>query len=52
MVPRDIEGLDLVAYDDTMDPSLRVFPWQKEDGTPHESREVSTKPNLRPNAGA
>lgn len=48
MLPRDIEGLNLVAYDQEMDPSLRVFPWQKEDGTPHEARGVKTKPNLRP----
>lgn len=48
MVPRDIEGLNLVAYDESMDASLRVFPWQKEDGTPHEDRNTNTKPNLRP----
>lgn len=48
MVPRDIEGLDLVAYDQSMDASLRVFPWQKEDGTAHEDKDTNTKPNLRP----
>jgi hypothetical protein len=48
MVPRDIEGLNLVSFDDTIDPSLRVFPWQKEDGSAHEDCNINTKPNLRP----
>lgn len=52
MVPRDIEGLNLVAYDETMDASLRVFPWQKEDGTAHENPNTDTKPNLRPQTSA
>lgn len=48
MVPRDIEGLNLVAYDPTGDPSLHVFPHEKIDGTPHEGK-TKTKPNLKPN---
>ena len=48
MVPRDIEGLGLVAWDETSDPSLRVFPWQKPDGTPYEDPRARTQPNLRP----
>lgn len=36
MVPRDIEGLGLVAFDETCDPSLLVFPWQNTDGSAHD----------------
>ena len=48
MIPRDIEGLNLIAYHTDSDPSLRVFPHQKIDGTPHESRKTRTQPNLKP----
>lgn len=48
MVPRDIEALNLVPFDPDCDPSLRVFPWQKTDGDPHDDRKTRTKPNLRP----
>jgi hypothetical protein len=48
MVPRDIEGLNLVAFDPQSDPSLRVFPWQKPDGTAQEDPRLRTQPNLRP----
>ncbi len=47
MVKRDIEDLNLVAFDETSDPSLRVFPHQRPDGTAHEGRN-KTQPNLRP----
>lgn len=47
MEPRDIEGLNLVAFDPTSDPSLRVFPWQKEDGSAHEDRHTRTQPKLK-----
>ncbi|MFO0617651.1 MAG: hypothetical protein U0414_33965 [Polyangiaceae bacterium] len=47
MVPRDIEGLGLVPFDPTADPSLHVFPWQRPDGTPWESRGTKTQPRLR-----
>lgn len=46
MVPRDIEGLGLVAYDEACDPSLRVFPWQNLDGTAHTDPKARTKPRL------
>lgn len=52
MTPRDIEGLNLVAFDESIDPSLRVFPWQREDGSAHEDQDNDTKPNLRPNHSA
>lgn len=48
MVPGDIEGLNLVVFDETIDPSLRVFPWQREDGRTHDDCNINTKPNLRP----
>lgn len=48
MVPRDIEGLGLVAWDPDCDPSLRVFPWQDERGEPHPDRHTRTQPRLRP----
>lgn len=48
MEPRDIEGLNLVAFDSNSDPSLRVFPWQKLDGEAHSDRHTRTQPNLRP----
>jgi len=48
MVPRDIESLNLVAYDETCDPSLRVFPWQKVEGGKHEHGE-KTQPKLTGN---
>jgi hypothetical protein len=47
MVPRDIEDLNLIAFVEDGDPSLRVFPWQKVDGEAHEGRN-KTQPNLRP----
>jgi hypothetical protein len=47
MVPRDIEGLNLVPYED-MEASLRVFPWQSTDGSTHTDRSIKTKPNLNP----
>jgi len=55
MVPRDIEALHLVAFDQSSEPSLRVFPHQKLDGTPrYDAEEVKeggkkpkTKPSLR-----
>lgn len=47
MVPRDIESLNLEPYDPDCDPSLRVFPWQDLDGTPHTSKGIKTQPRLR-----
>lgn len=47
MVKRDIEDLNLVAFDESGDPSLRVFPHQRVDGSAHEGRQ-KTQPNLRP----
>ena len=47
MQPRDIEGLNLVPYEE-MEVSLRVFPWQKADGSAHEDPKQRTKPNLKP----
>ncbi len=47
MLPRDIESLNLVAYDETSDPSLRVFPWQTPDGEAHDDPKKRTKPNLK-----
>lgn len=47
MVKRDIEGLNLVAYDETSDPSLRVFPWQNVSGEAHEDPKTRTKPRLK-----
>lgn len=46
MVKRDIEGLNLEAYDKTTDPSLRVFPWQDTQGNPNPDRN-KTKPKLK-----
>lgn len=51
MVPRDIEALNLVPFDPTCDPSLRVFPWQNPDGSPIAPGSAKTQPNLTP-AGA
>jgi hypothetical protein len=48
MVPRDIEGLNLVAYDPDSDPTLRVFPWQQPDGQPYKDPRARTQPNLTP----
>lgn len=48
MHPRDIEGLDLEVFDPDSDPSLRVFPWQDTDGSPHADRRRRTQPNLKP----
>lgn len=48
MVPRDIEGLNLVAFRADCDPSLRVRPWQNLDGQAHEDPKARTKPNLKP----
>ncbi|MBL8685534.1 MAG: hypothetical protein JNK05_40535 [Myxococcales bacterium] len=47
MVPRDIEQLGLVPFDPTCDWTLRVFPYQREDGSRH-PKGVYTVPNLRP----
>lgn len=47
MVPRDIEQLGLVPFDPTCDWTLRVFPYQREDGSRH-TKGVYTVPNLRP----
>lgn len=46
MVPRDIESLNLRAFDETMDPSLRVFPWQDIHGNALPKGAPKTKPNL------
>ncbi len=46
MRPRDIEGLNLVAFNETGDPSLRVFPWQNVHGTAHIDPKKRTKPQL------
>lgn len=48
MVPRDIEGLNLTAFDPDCDPSLRVFPWQRPDGEAYDNPKEKTQPNLRP----
>lgn len=47
MVPRDIEQLALEPFDPTCDWTLRVFPYQREDGTRHPKGQY-TVPNLRP----
>jgi len=47
MVDRDIEQLNLRAYRETSDPSLRVFPWQAVDGAPLPAGVPKTKPRLR-----
>lgn len=47
MVKRDIEALNLVAFDPNCDPSLRVFPWQALDGSPLNGG-PKTQPKLRP----
>ena len=47
MVPRDIEGLGLVAFNEDCDPSLRVFPWQQTNGEAHADPKTRTKPALR-----
>ena len=47
MVPRDIEGLGLIAFNEDCDPSLRVFPWQDPSGAAHADPKKRTKPNLR-----
>jgi hypothetical protein len=47
MVERDIEQLGLVAYRQTGDPSLRVFPWQDETGKALPPGAPKTKPKLR-----
>lgn len=46
MMPRDIEGLNLVAFDESIDPSLRVFPWQDVSGEAHGDPKKRTKPKL------
>jgi len=46
MVPRDIEELNLVAFDPTCDPSLRVFPHQDADGKPLPKGQ-KTQPKLK-----
>lgn len=46
MVPRDIESLDLKPFDENMEPSLRVFPWQDINGDPLPKGAPKTKPNL------
>jgi len=47
MVPRDIEGLNLVPFNASGDPSLFVFPWQQVDGTAHDDPKARTKPVLK-----
>lgn len=47
MVRRDIESLNLVAYDESSDPSLRVFPWQTVEGEAHADPKKRTKPSLK-----
>jgi len=47
MVDRDIEQLELRAFRDTGDASLRVFPWQSLDGKPLPAGAPKTKPRLR-----
>jgi hypothetical protein len=47
MVDRDIEQLNLRAFRDTGDASLRVFPWQGLDGKPLPAGAPKTKPRLR-----
>ena len=46
MVSRDIESLNLRPFDETMDPSLRVFPWQDIHGNALPKGAPKTKPNL------
>ena len=45
-----LDGFDLalVPFDADCDPTLRVFPWQKPDGTPWEDPTTRTSPNLKP----
>ena len=45
MKPRDIEALGLVAYDQSSDITLNLFPWQSKDGTAHEG-DKKTQPKL------
>ncbi len=47
MVPRDIEGLNLVAFDPSSEPSLRVFPWQSVDGASLPEGAAKSQPRLR-----
>ncbi len=47
MVPRDIEGLGLSAFNEDCDPSLRVFPWQQTNGQAHADPKTRTKPMLK-----
>lgn len=51
MERRDIEGLNLIPFDPNCDPTLRVFPWQKPDGTTYEDPKMKTQPNLYPEKG-
>ena len=46
MQKRDIESLNLVAYDQESDPSLRVFPWQDVNGNAYQEPKKKTKPKL------
>lgn len=46
MVKRDIEALNLKAFDPNCDPSLRVFPWQDVDGSPLSGGRPKTQPKL------
>lgn len=46
MIPRDIESLNLIAYDENSDPSLRVFPWETIKNQKHLNGE-KTKPILK-----
>jgi hypothetical protein len=47
MVKRDIEALNLKAFDPNCDPSLRVFPWQDVDGSPLSGGRPKTQPRLK-----
>ena len=49
MQKRDIEGLNLVSFDENIDPSLRVFPWQDKEGNALKDKKDKTKPNLKGN---
>lgn len=47
MQKRDIESLNLVSFDENIDPSLRVFPWQDIEGNALQDKTYKTKPNLK-----
>lgn len=51
MVRRDIEALNLVAFDPDSDRSLQVFPWQDLEGKRLTEGSHKTQPNLKPGTG-